>query len=165
MIKKKSSNSKISRRRPVQQKKNSRLLEMAIAAIFALVVIYGASFAIRITSGLSKTVETPDYTIRLQVLNGCGISGAAGKIAKALPDLVGLPIEIEVVEIDDFNAYHVTNSFLISRDRDTDPVKILADQLDLNRDDILYDPIENNYRSIYATLVLGDDFEKILESR
>ena len=66
---------------------------------------------------------------------------------------------------DDFKAYHVMKSFLISRDKDTDPVKILADQLELSKDDIIYEPINNNYRSITATLVLGEDFEEILQRK
>ncbi|MFH2037117.1 MAG: LytR C-terminal domain-containing protein [Candidatus Zixiibacteriota bacterium] len=143
-------------------RKNSRLLEMAIVVIFAMVVIYAASLAIRVTHGISKTVDSPEYTIRLQILNGCGTTGAANKVSKALPGLIKLPIEVNIVDIDDFNDYPVKESFLISRNSDSDPIEILSEQLNL-LGDISYKPMENNYRSISATLVLGEDFEKFIK--
>jgi preprotein translocase subunit Sss1 len=146
-------------RKRIKPKKNSRFLELAIIAIFGLLIIYGISFAIRITYGFSKTVEKPRHTIRLQVLNGCGADGAAGRVAHAVPGRTSLPIEVKVVDVDDFNSYDVTRSFIIAREKDLTASRILAEQLGLKTDDIIYRPIENNYRNITATLVLGSDFE------
>nr|MBN2278255.1 LytR C-terminal domain-containing protein [candidate division Zixibacteria bacterium] len=162
LLKKTRKNISIRRNSP-RPKKNSRFLEMAIIAIFTLVVIYGASFAIRITQGLSKTVDSPEYTIRLQILNGCGTQGAAGRTAKALPKLVKMPLELNIVDIDDFNSYHVDKSFIISRERDFTAARLLAQQLNIDSDNIVYEPIDSNYRSISATLVLGDDFVNLIE--
>jgi len=148
----------IRRKSSKTSRKKSRVLEMAIVAIFAMVVIYMASFAIRITHGVSKTIDVPEYTIRLQILNGCGTTGAASRVSKAIGGLIKMPIEVNVIDIDDFNDYPVKESFLISRISDSDPIEILSEQLNLTGD-ISYLPIENNYRSISATLVLGDDFE------
>lgn len=161
MFKKKFGRNLSNRKRSASQKKHSPLLELAIAAVFIVVVVFAASFAIRVTHGVSKTVDTPQYTVRLQILNGCGTKGVAGRIAKTLPSLVKLPVEINIVDIDDFNAYHVTESFLISRDQDTNPTRILSQQLNL-AGDVVYEPMENNYRSIMATLVVGDDYDKLL---
>lgn len=163
MLRNKPLRKKITRRKPVKAKKNSRLLEMAIVAIFALVLIYGASFAIRITHGFSRTVETPEYVVRLQVLNGCGIDGAAGHIAGNLSRKVKLPLEAAVLDIGDFSSYHVAETFLISRHENLKPVKILARQLGLPTDNITYRPIENNYQNLTATLVLGDDYKEIFQ--
>ncbi len=135
---------------------------MAIVAIFALVFIYAASFAIRITHGISKTVDSPEYTIRLQILNGCGVDGAAARVARSIDKLVKLPLEVTVIEVDDFNSYQVAKSFLIARENDKHPVEILADQLGLDND-ITYEPVENNYRAITATLIIGGDYENIIE--
>jgi hypothetical protein len=150
------------KRRSPKLKKSSKILELAIVAVFALVLIYGASFAIRISHGFSRTIDSAEYTLRIQISNGCGIDGAANRVAQILPGRVKLPLEVNIVDIADFDAYHVTESFLISREKDLSPVKLLAGQLGLSSDDILYRPIEDNYRSITATLVLGDDFENII---
>jgi len=161
MLRKKSTKTTKIKRRSPRPKKNSKPLEMAIVAIFALVVIYGISFAIRITHGLSKTVESPDYVVRLQVLNGCGIDGAAGRVARDLPKIIKLPLEINVIDIDDFDSYHVEESFLILREKNLEGASVLAEQLGLDPDLSVYEPIENNARSISATLVLGEDFETL----
>jgi len=165
MLRKKSTGKTKIKRRSPRPKKKSKLLEMAIVAIFALVLIYGASFAIRITHGLSKTVESPDYVIRLQILNGCGVDGAAGRVARELPKLIKMPLEINIIDVADFNAYNVKESFLILREKNLEGVGILAEQLGLDSDRSLFEPIENNTRSISATLVLGEDFEKVINKQ
>ncbi|MEW5924579.1 MAG: LytR C-terminal domain-containing protein [Candidatus Zixiibacteriota bacterium] len=161
MFRKKSTGTTTVKRRSPHPKKNSRLLEMAIVAIFALVVIYGASFAIRVTHGVSKTVDSPEYTIRLQILNGCGLDGAAGKAARKLPKMIKMPLEIDIVDVGDFDAYHVKESFLILRDKNQKGAEILAEQIGLDPDNLVYEPIENNIRSVSVTLVVGEDFDKL----
>ena len=166
MILRKSSKRKISiKRRVPKPKKNSRFLELAIVAILALVIIYGASFAIRITHGFSRTIDIPKYGVRLQILNGCGIDGAAARIAKVIPGMIEQPLDLSIIEMSDFSSYHIEKSFLISREKETKATKILAEQLCIESENILYEPLENNYKSITSTLVLGEDFETILERK
>ena len=161
MLRKKTTRKNSIRRRSPQPRKNSRLLEMAIVTILALVIIYGASFAIRITHGLSRTVDSPDYVIRLQILNGCGVDGAASRVSAKLAQVIKLPLEVNVVDVGDFNSYRVKSSFLISRTKDLTPARKLAEQIGCEKDNIIFEPFENNYRSITVTLVLGEDFENI----
>ncbi len=158
MFFKKSRSNRPSVRRTAKTKKNSRLLEFAIVALFALVIIYGASFAIRITRGFSQTIETPEHIVRLQVLNGCGTDGAASKVTRALPSLIKLPLDVKIVDVADFNSYDIAQSFVISRQDDLTAAEILARQLGLDAGNIEFEPIENNYKSITATLVVGQDF-------
>jgi hypothetical protein len=146
------------KRRTAQPAKPSRLLEFSIFAIFLLVLIYGASFALRINNGMSKTAVSTAYPVRLQVLNGCGTRGLADRIAYDLPKLVKSPVEVSVVEVYDFKASNVKRSFLISRIADLTGPRKLAAQLGLPTDNIVYEPIEDNYRSITATLVVGEDY-------
>lgn len=160
MLFKKSKKSDGVRRRTASVKKsNSRILELAIVAIFALVAIYAASFAIRITHGFSKTIEAPEHIIRLQILNGCGIDGAANQAAKAVPGRVRLPLEVKIMDVDDFDSYDVVESFIFSREEDLTASRLLAEQLGLDPEKVIFHNLENNYRSISATLVLGSDYE------
>lgn len=132
-------------------------------AIFALVFIYGASFAIRITHGFSKTAEMPQYNIRLQVLNGCGQAGVASTMARKIPAMVKLPIEVSILEVGDFESYGVKKTFVISRDRDVSQSRAFAEQLGIT-EDVLYRPMQDNYRSLTTTLVIGEDYQKLLET-
>jgi hypothetical protein len=164
MIFKKSNKKNNIRRRTVAPKKgNSRFLELAIVAIFAMVAIYLASFAIRITHGFSKTIETAEHVVRLQILNGCGEDGIAGQAAKLVPSVVKLPLDAKVLDVDDFDSYDVEETFIISRDKDLDAAELLAEQLGLDPDKVVYRKLENNYRSISATLVLGKDYGTIIQ--
>ncbi len=159
LFKKSKKNSNIKRRTTVKKKSNSRFLELAIVAIFTLVAIYAASFAIRITHGFSKTIEAPEYVIRLQILNGCGEDGAANRVAGAIPGRTKLPLEVKVIDVDDFDSYDVAETFIISRQKDTEAAKLLAEQLGIDSDKVIYQKMENNYRRISATLVMGKDYE------
>jgi hypothetical protein len=150
------------KRRTTKAKKNSRFLELTILAIFSLVVVYGASFALRISNGVSKTIDVPVQNIKLQILNGCGRHGIADKVAKALPTKVKLPLELSVVDIYDFRAFDVKKCFLISRSSDLSIAKNLAEHLGLDRENIVFEPLENNYRNIGVTLVIGEDYEQVL---
>lgn len=162
LFKKSKNNNNIKRRTTVKKKSNSRFLELAIVAIFALVAIYAASFAIRITHGFSKTIEAPEYVIRLQILNGCGEDGAANRVAGATPGRIKLPLEVKVIDVDDFDSYDVAETFIISRQNDTEAAKLLAGQLGIDSDKVIYQEMENNYRRISATLVLGKDYELMI---
>ncbi|MEP0829204.1 MAG: LytR C-terminal domain-containing protein [bacterium] len=162
MISSHSSNRKI-KRRSARPKKHSRLLELIILAVFALVIIYGASFALKISNGVSKTVDMPVETIRVQLLNGCGVQGAANAVARAISSLVQPPLDVDVVEVYDFKAYDVRKCFLISRSPELGKAVSLARALGLDADNIVYEPIENNYRSIDVTLVLGTDYVTVFK--
>lgn len=159
LFKKSNKRKNIKRRTSISKKGNSRFLELAIVAIFAMVAIYLASFAIRITRGFSKTIETPEYIIRLQILNGCGEDGVANKAAKLIPAKIEMPLEVKILDVDDFDSYDVESSFIISREKDLEAAQLLAKQLGLEPDNIVYQKLENNYRSISATLILGKDYE------
>jgi LytR cell envelope-related transcriptional attenuator len=137
----------------------SRALETLIVIGFALAVVYAASFAAKVSNGVSKTRPVPEVSLRVQILNGCGERGSAGKVAEALKSKVQLPLEVSVVNVDNFTVYDIEKSFLISRTKHVEDTRLLADQLGLFRDDIIYAPLEDNYRSIQVTLVVGRDYE------
>lgn len=136
---------------------------MAIVAIFSLVFIYGASFAIRITHGFSKTAEMPEISIRLQVLNGCGLAGVASQMARKIPAIVKMPLEVTILEVGDFDSYGVKKTFVISRDKDVSQSKAFAEQLGI-KEEVLYRPLQDNYRSLTTTLVIGEDYQMLLET-
>ncbi|HOP07582.1 MAG TPA: LytR C-terminal domain-containing protein [candidate division Zixibacteria bacterium] len=139
----------------------SRVLEVVIATAFILVVLYVASISIRVTGGVSKTLDSPDHTIRLQVLNGCGISGLASRTADMLADYADQDIEIKVVDTDNFEIRDVPKSMIISREENKRVATLLAAKLGISASEVVYRPLENNYKQVTVTLVLGADFESI----
>ena len=65
----------------------------------------------------------PDMTI--EVLNGCGEEGAAGRVASILRRA-----GYEVGKVDKADNYHYTQDLVIVRKGDTDAMRVLADVLD-----------------------------------
>ena len=70
-----------------------------------------------------------------------------------------------MIDVDDFDSYDVAETFIISRQKDTEAAKLLAEQLGIDSDKVIYRKMENNYRSISATLVLGKDYELTILNR
>ena len=139
----------------------SRYLELLIAGTFVVLLIYMASFTIRVTRGVSRTVDPPRHTIRLQVLNGCGTPRLAATMSDQLAHYRDAEIEIAIVDTDNFHSLNIDSSFVVSREKDLTAARVLADKLGLSRDAVLYKPLENNYRNVSATLVLGGDHTRI----
>lgn len=139
----------------------SRYLEILIAGTFVVLLIYMASFTIRVTRGVSRTIDPPRHTIRLQVLNGCGTPRLAATMSDQLAQYRDVDLEIAIVDTDNFTSLTIDSSFVISREKDMTAAQVLADKLGLSREAVLYKPLENNYRHVSVTLVLGADHKRI----
>lgn len=137
-----------------------RFLELIILFLFVVVVGYVASFTVQITKGYSSEKEPTEYFINLQVLNGCGEKGLANRLANRIEMAVEKPLAVRVIDTDNFDNFGVERTFVISRRSDLSAAKLLADQLGLE-DAVAYREIEDNYRDIGATLVLGNDYKAI----
>lgn len=143
----------------MNKKKLNRVLEIVIGTAFVVVLIYIVSVTVKVTTGVSRTLDTADHTIRLQVLNGCGERGLAGRVADDLDGYQDDEIEIMVVDTDNFDVRQVPRSFLIARDDDKKAAGALAEKLGIEDPEIVHRSLENNYRHVSVTLVLGLDYE------
>lgn len=144
-----------------KNKKPLRFLESSILILFIIVAAYVASFTIQISNGYSREKEPTQYYINLQVLNGCGGKGLAEQLSDRIEMTVKKPLAIRVVDADNFSDFQVEKTFVISRVEPMTAANLLAQQLHLSTP-VTYSPIDDNYRSIGATLVLGKDYKTIL---
>ncbi len=141
-----------------QRLQRSRVLELLIAVLFVVVLVYVVSLSIRVSRGVSRTLESPDHVVRLQILNGCGVNGLAARVADGLADYTDVDLVIKVVDTDNFDLSRVSETFVLSRLEDRSAATLLAQKLGLSADGITFKPLENNYRQVTATLVLGEDW-------
>jgi len=132
---------------------------LALGAIIALVFI--VSFTVKITKGVAKTVVSPNYLVRLQVVNGSGKKGLPATIKSYLTNYHDKDLTIKLVETDNFNIKDVSHSFIIAREKNKKAAVMLAKKLGLDYSHITYKPLGNNYRLVSATLVLGEDYNNI----
>ncbi|UCE23729.1 MAG: LytR C-terminal domain-containing protein [Candidatus Zixiibacteriota bacterium] len=129
---------------------------LAVAALVTAILVL--TLTVRVTRGVSRTVDTPAHLIRLELLNGCQKAGIARQAEQMLSGYSDNQLEIAVISTGDFDLKKVTKSFVISRDKDMTPSILLARLLGIDEAEVTYKPMGNNYRQVTATLVLGEDF-------
>ena len=142
--------------------KFSRVLDIALVAAFCVTVVFLILLSVKINKGVAKTVETPKHLIRLQVVYSNNLQDKSGELLKRIETYRDNDMELKIVDRDVFKIRPIEKTFIISRNEDISKAEILAKKLNLNDDNILYQPLENNYEQIAVTLVLGEDFESIM---
>lgn len=138
-----------------------RIGEFALLAGAILTVAGITLFSIKIATGVSRDLETPSEPIRLQIVNGAGVTGAELRLKQQIDGFTDQGMNILVVETAAFDLKRVSSSYLVSRKQDDRPARALAVRLGLDPANVIFEPLENNVRSVTATLVLGDDYHRI----
>lgn len=145
--------------RPAKRRRRiSRFAELAALLIVVGLLGYVGYYVVRVSTGITKDADVRLQVVRLQVLNGCGVTGLADRIGKQLDGAADELMEIRVVDSDDIDARRVKRSFVISRTENTSAAEALAGRLGLDPSEVIFELLENNIRQITATLVLGDDY-------
>lgn len=139
-----------------------RLLEVLLAAALVGLVGYLAPTVIKVTQGVSKTVEPARHQVRLQIVNATSEDGLAGRLAGKLKQYNDGELEILTVDIERSNINLVPESFLLSRDNDEEAVRLLAERLGIATERISYKPLQMNQHHVSVTLVLGEDHADLL---
>lgn len=129
----------------------------------AVAVIFTASVIIKINKGIARTVDTPSSLIRLQLENGSSDTAACVELGKYFNEYEDKVIDINVVETNDIKKRRVGNTFVVSRTKNKTSAELFAVEFGLDEKNIIYSPLENNYNQISVTLVLGEDYERIIE--
>ncbi len=113
-------------------------------------------------SGESSSLPPERTYLRVQVLNGCGIPKAASRTADFIRASSVEGAEFDVIEIENFESYDVTETMLIVRDeRAVEYARSLASELGANPDNVVLKPLKDNYMSIDITVVVGRDAEPV----
>lgn len=127
----------------------SLLLCVLLVALF-IRVIYP-----RIQSERSNTqTELISDVIQLEVLNGCGIAGAASTFTAALRKN-----GFDVVEAGNFENYNMEKTTIISRTMNKENAKHIADALGIKYSQIIVEASENYY--LDATIIIGADYQSL----
>ena len=135
-------------------------LDVLILVTLVSVSVYLLLLLIKVNSGYSQTQDMPERTVRLQIVNGTGEIGLAGKLAAQITALSDLDLAIEVVEMVRFDLRQVPRTFVIARTRNQTAARMFAERIGLDAHGVSYQPLENNRRHVTATLVLGQDIEE-----
>jgi hypothetical protein len=141
-----------------RRRRLARILEYVVAATFIVILVYVVMFAVKVADGVSRSVGVPSQTVRLQILNGCGLRWLSTEVSGKLDGYTDAAMEIRVVDTGDFDVRTVKKSFVIARTEDQSPAKALAKQLGLDPKEVIFLPLGHNLQNVSATLVVGQDY-------
>jgi len=138
--------------------KSAPMWEALIVVLLGCVMIYTYSFAKKI--GFAETTSEsagPAQLVRVQVLNGCGLAGVAGRIADELRTAGNVHFEFDVVEHTNFATFDVEETLVLDRGSSPEAALEVASLYGLPRDRVVRQPLNDNILDIEVSILLGKD--------
>lgn len=148
---------------PKQKKKpaSKRVLEILLIILFIAVLILIVMEVVKINTGINKTVETPNYIIRLQIIYNANQVRYVEQLEDFLSGYNNSEYNIEIVDKTLFNIKEINESIIIDRTKENQYDKLIADILNIDHGDIVYKKMEENKNDVAVTFVIGSDIEKL----
>lgn len=134
------------------------MYEALLVVLFGAVMIYGYSFAKKITYGADAESAGPTMLIRVQVLNGCGIKDAAADITEGLRNLRDETYQFDVVEQGNFATFDVTETLVLDRGQSMEAALRIAEIIGVDSDHVLHQNLMENVLDIEVSVILGNDY-------
>jgi hypothetical protein len=132
--------------------------EALLVVLFGAVMIYAYSFAKKITYGADAESQGPAMLVRVQVLNGCGIKGAAADVTEYLRTSGRPEFQFDVVDQGNFATFDVTETLILDRGESMDAARRIASQLGVDGEHVLTSPLAENVLDIDVSVLLGSDY-------
>lgn len=131
--------------------------EALLVVLFGAVMIYTYSFAKKITVGATADSSEPAEVVRVQMLNGCGVKGAAHDAAEFLLAADDAEYQIDIVDRGNFATFDVTETLILDRGDARDAARYLADLMGVDDQHVLTQPLMENVLEIDVSVLLGRD--------
>lgn len=140
------------------QVKSAPMWEALIVVLLGCVLIYTYSFAKKI--GFAETTSEssgPPLLVRVQVLNGCGLSGVANRLSDELRTAGNVHFEFDVVEQGNFATFDVEETLVLDRGASPEAALEIASMYGLPRDRVVRQALNDNILDIEVSVLLGKD--------
>jgi len=138
----------------------SKSLSLFIFVLGLVVLAYTFSFVKRLTQ--VEAVGGPEpVSVRMNVLNGCGVPGAARDVQKYLLENQFEGMVFDVIEVGNFDDTSLSHTLLWDRAGDEEMAFKIAQSLGIEKDKVSYQHLKNNYLDIKVSLILGADYQEI----
>jgi hypothetical protein len=147
----------------------SRLLEIIIALAAILLLLYVLSLYKRLSQPEAKEHKELVFA-RTQILDGYQREDAVDKVAEKLRGMRVHNVVYQIVEIGDLKNSAPRESLILDRlgcqktGAPSEVALVAADALGIDRGRVICKRLENNYRAISLTIVIGEDWERLQPS-
>lgn len=134
------------------------MYEALLVVLFGAVMVYGYSFAKKITYGADAESAGPALLVRVQVLNGCGIKDAASDVTEGLRNAGDAIYQFDVVDQGNFATFDVTETLILDRRQSMAAAARIAEILGVDSDHVIHQNLTENVLDIEVSVLLGSDF-------
>lgn len=144
-------------------KSGGRGLDYLLILVSVCVIAFIGSFALKYSVGESSPEVKPPAYLRFQVLNGCGVSGAAASFARYIREQSTSDLVMDVLDEANFTSFDQEKTMLLVRSATPAEVGEVAEAVGFTPDRIVNKEMDDNYLDINFTIVLGKDFSTFIE--
>ncbi len=99
--------------------------------------------------------EISEAKIKIEVLNGCGVSGVADKLTDYLREN-----KIDVVNLGNYRSFEIENSIIIGRNKKIKNAELVASLVGLDQNSVIQQ-INPDYL-LDVTFILGKDYRNLI---
>lgn len=142
----------------------SRRLNYLIGLLSLIVLVFASSTVLKVLSGETSSLPEERSYLRVQVLNGCGVPKAAGRMGAVIRGIGLANVDFDVIDEDNFETFEVSETMILARNEAAMSAGLqLAEILGVSTDGVVLQHLADNYLSLDLTVILGKDFEPIVE--
>ena len=145
-----------------QRRTGSKFLNLFILVLGLVVLVYTFSFVKRLTQ-TEAIGSTEPILIKLEVFNGCGVPGVAQKVQDFLLTQEFEGINFDVINVGNYKDQQVAETLIWDRVGNMNTAWKAAQLLGIKKGNVSYNFLKKNYLDVEISLILGKDYQKILE--
>lgn len=136
------------------------ILNLIIAVLVLLILFLAYTLLVQITRTSQQDDKTAEKVllpsqVQIEVLNGCGVSGAADKFTEYLRAR-----GFDVVNKGNYSSFDVDNTLVIDRSNNADKAALVAEVLGVENKRIIKQ--FNNQYFLDVSVIVGKDFNSLL---
>ncbi len=140
----------------------SRKLNYLIGLLSLVVLIFASSTVLKIVQGETHSLPIQNSYLRVQVLNGCGIPKAAANMGQIIKRLDVDNVDVDVIDEDNFDTFDISETMILARDERAHAEAVrIGEMIGIHPDNVVVQPLDDNYLSLDLTIIVGKDFETI----
>lgn len=136
------------------------ILNSVIILLIILITFMSFSFILRLQdlnnyNNLYKSKRILSVPVQVEVLNGCGLAGAADKVTNFLRIR-----KFDVVQIGNYRTFDIDESIVIDRKGNIKIAEDIADALGINRHNVIQQ-VNKNYL-LDVSIIVGKDYKQLI---
>ncbi|MBD3218791.1 MAG: hypothetical protein GF310_10970 [candidate division Zixibacteria bacterium] len=148
-------------RQRIAPKRKGKLFDITLIVLSVFVVVLLSSTAIRFVRGETKELPQELTILRTQIANGCGVNGAAAKMAEWVKKQSSAVLKYDVIDVKNFENTAIPQTMVLVRDpMALSKADMIAEQLGIPKSNVSMSELEDNFLALDITVVVGKDYEK-----